>query len=285
MKNFSLILISLFFVSELFAQSEALYTTKDKAIFDKYVVYIMPYRTQSIEKVLERTAEFFLETPYVAHTLEIASDETFVINLRELDCVTFVENVIALTETAISQDVSFDKFLLELRKLRYRNGDISDYASRLHYTSDWVHENEKRGMVKNISHVLGGSKEVDKIDFMSTHRSTYNQLKSDDKMWQKIVQMEDSVNSRGGFWYLPKKDILMKSREIPHMAMIAFVTSIEGLDTTHVGFIYKKSEKLTFIHASSAEKKVVIDKKTLYDYCMEQKSCKGIMVVATNLSI
>lgn len=279
MKHFSLSLIFLLSLCDLFAQSETLFTREDKVIFDKYAVYIAPYRTQSMEKSLEKTAEFFVGTPYVAHTLEMTSDEAFVINLRELDCVTFVENVIALAETATSQELSFDKFLSELRKLRYRDGNIGDYISRLHYTSDWVYENEKRGAVKNISERLGGVKETKKIDFMSTHRNAYKQLKNDDEMWRKIIQREDSLNNRGGFYYLPNHTIALKSKEIPHMAMIAFVTSIKGLDTSHVGFSFRKDGKLTFIHASSAAKKVMIDKKTVYDYCMAQKTCTGIMVV------
>ena len=63
------------------------------------------------------------------------------------------------------------------------------------------------------------------------------------------------------------------------MAMIAFTTSIKGLDTTHTGFAYKKDGKLTFIHASSAKNNVVIDEKTLSDYCKKQKSCTGITVM------
>ena len=40
--------------------------------------------------------KFFLGTPYVAGTLETKGAEHLVVNLREYDCVTFVENVVAL---------------------------------------------------------------------------------------------------------------------------------------------------------------------------------------------
>ena len=272
-----------FFVAALsFAQDATLYTKEDKAIFDKYASYIEPFRDQPMDVVMEKTAEFFLETPYVAHTLEMTARETFVINLREMDCVTFVENVLALSLTAKSDELSFDKFMDELRKMRYRNGNIDDYASRLHYTSDWIYENEKRGLVKNISQCLGGVKETKRINFMSVHRDAYRQLKTDDAMWWKIKAMEDAINKRGGFYYLPKQEIAKAAPMIPHMSLIAFTTSIEGLDASHVAFAYRLGDKLTFIHASSLAGKVVIDEETLEDYCASQESCTGIMVVKIN---
>lgn len=272
-----------FFVTVLsFAQQGTLYTKDDKAIFDKYASYIEPFCDQPMEKVMEKTAEFFLGTPYVAHTLEMTPGETFVINLREMDCVTFMENVIALSLTAKSGELSFDKFMDELRKMRYRNGNIDDYASRLHYTTDWFYENEKRGLVKNISACLGGVKETRKINFMSAHRDAYRQLETDDAMWWKIKTMEDTINKRGGFYYLPKKEIAKVVPQIPHMSIIAFTTSTEGLDVSHVVFAYRQGDKLTFIHASSTAGKVVIDEKTLADYCNSQESCTGIMVVKVN---
>ena len=265
-----------------FAQHGTLYTKEDKAIFDKYTSYIEPFRDQPMDKVMEKTAEFFLGTPYVAHTLEMTPGETFVINLREMDCITFMENVIALSLTAKSGELSFDKFMDELRKMRYRNGNIDDYASRLHYTTDWFYENEKRGLVKNISQCLGGVKETKKINFMSAHRDAYRQLKTDDAMWWKIKTMEDTINKRGGFYYLPKQEIAKAAPMIPHMSVIAFTTSIAGLDVSHVVFAYRKEDKLTFIHASSTEEKVVIDDKTLEDYCDSQESCTGIIVIKIN---
>lgn len=261
-----------------FARNKAVYTPEDKVIFEKYVKHIQKYSAQPMETVLEKTAEFFLGTPYVAHTLEVSDKEQLVVNLREFDCVTYIETVIALARTAKSENISFCSFTDELQKIRYRKNAIENYASRLHYTSDWVWQNEQNGVLKNISKELGGVKETKKIQFMSSHRASYNQLKNNDKMLEQIKRTEYDVNNRKGFYYLPKNKISSQTANIPHMAMIGFTTSIDGLDTTHTGFTYKKNGKLTFIHASSAEKKVVIDKKTLSDYCAAQKSCTGIII-------
>ena len=284
MKRVGLILLLfLATVSVIFAKQKPIYTQDDIVVFDKYVQYIEPYRNKPMEDMLQATAEFFLESPYVANTLE-AADETLIVNLREFDCTTFVENVIALSLAARGDELSFDAFVDELRKIRYRNGIIDDYSSRLHYTCDWVFENQRREIVENISRQLGGTKDVRKIHFMTSHREAYRQLASDEQMLQKMSLREKIINDRGGFYYLPKDRILSQSDNIPNMAMIAFVTSIDGLDVSHVAFAYRQNGKLTFIHASSVAKKVIIQPATLSEYCASQKLCKGVMVMKINNS-
>lgn len=260
------------------AQPKALFTPEDRQLFNQYISYIEPYKELPVDSVLEKTATFFLGKPYVGHTLEVTEEETLVVNLRAFDCTTFVETVIALTNTARQEKPAFDLYLTELQKIRYRKRVIDGYASRLHYTSDWVFENERKGLVENISRALGGVKEAKQIQFMSSHRDAYKQLKSDDKTLNEIISMENEINGRGGFYYLPKTKIASNASRIPHMAMIGFTTSIKGLDVTHMGFSFKQGGRLTFIHASSAKNKVVIDQKTVSDYCALQNTCSGILV-------
>ena len=114
---------------------------------------------------------------------------------------------------------------------------------------------------------------------MSTHRESYKQLKNNDDLWKEIKEIERNINERGGFYFLPKEQIASVATSIPHMAMIGFTTSIKGLDTTHTGFAFQQDGRLTFIHASSLKDQVVIDDKTLHDYCAGQSSCNGIIVV------
>lgn len=251
---------------------------KDTLLFNEYAEYIAPFQKEPFDVILEETAQFFLETPYVGHTLDRDDKEMLVVNMRELDCVTFVENVLALSFVAHNNSLSFDSFQEKLTEIRYRNNEVQGYASRIHYTSDWVFENARKGLLKNISKDLSGVKETKPIGFMSTHRSAYKQLIDDDQMLNEIIQTEKAINNRGGFYYVPKELIAAKADDVPHMSVVGFVTSIDGLDTTHVGFAYHDNGRLTFIHASTGKMEVVIDTKTLSDYCLSQKKCKGIIV-------
>lgn len=277
---FSMIIVAVAFSSVVSADTppKAVYSPEDRQIFDRYIVYIGPWRSVSTDSLLEKTALFFLDTPYVPHTLETTGEERLIVNLREFDCTTFVESVIALARTVRSDNPGFDTFLHELQYIRYRGGNLQGYASRLHYTSDWLYDNEKKGLLRNISGRLGGIREEKTIDFMTTHRDAYKQLKSDDGLLKEMELLENRINERGGFYYLPKGSITGKTAVIPHMAMVAFTTALKGLDVTHMGFAFQQGGRVTFIHASSTQKKVVIDQKSLNDYCAGQSSCTGIIV-------
>ncbi len=264
------------------ALPKAVYTPEDRQIFDRYIAYIGPWQSAHTDSLLEKTALFFLDTPYVSHTLEMPGEEKLVVNLREFDCTTFVESVIALVRTARSDNPDFDTFLNELECIRYRDGNLQGYASRLHYTSDWLYDNGRKGLLKNSSAGLGGIREEKTIDFMTTHRDAYRQLKDDDMLLRQMQVIENKINERNGFYYLPKRSIADKTSIIPHMAVVAFTTSIAGLDVTHMGFTFRKGDRLTFVHASSTRKKVVVDQKNLNDYCAGQSSCTGIIVAVIN---
>ncbi len=265
---------------------DVIYTSEDKQVFKSYLSYIGPYvgsssgvhEGASLKLLLEKTALFFQATPYVAHTLEVTDDERLVVNLRELDCVTFLETVIALTNTVRSGKHDFDAFTRQLERVRYRNGNRDGYSSRLHYISDWLYDHEQNGLLQNISCELGGTREGKKIYFMTSHRDAYRQLKNNDTLLEEMRVVEESMGVRGGFCYLPKDKVQAVAANIPHMAILAFTTRVEGLDTSHVGFTFWRDDSLTFIHASSSRGEVVVDQKSLADYCAAQPSCTGIIV-------
>ena len=261
------------------AEIKAVYTAEDQKIFYSYLSYISDVETSNPKELLEKSALFFLDKPYVANTLENEGEETLVVNLREFDCTTFVETVIALTQTIISNNPSFDNFLNKLQLLRYREGMINGYSSRLHYMTDWFYDNEKNGVLKNISGELGGVTEVKKINFMSQHRNAYKHLKLNDENLNEIIGFENRINGRNGFMYLPKENIPITAPLIPHMSIIAFTTNINGLDVTHTGFAFKDDGELTFIHASTLTDKVVIDEKSIHNYVNSRKSNDGIRIV------
>ena len=78
-------------------------------------------------------AEKLIGKPYVAHTLEINEREKLVVNTRQLDCTTLVENVVALTCAFKRGNGSFKDYKYYLNIIRYRNGRNTGYVYRLHY--------------------------------------------------------------------------------------------------------------------------------------------------------
>jgi hypothetical protein len=222
---------------------------------------------------------FFKDCPYVAHTLE-KEPEQLVVNLRELDCTTFVETVLALSRTIKRySNPAFENFCRELQKIRYRNGEIRDYTSRLHYFSDWIYENGQRGFVKDITESMGGEPYMVSVSFMSSHPESYRQLKGHPKFVNTIAKQEKEISRRKNYSIIPKEKIKSCEKGIKEGDIVCFVTDKEGLDISHIGFLFFQNRTLTFIHASSQYKKAVVGKKSLIDYVSDIKSNKGIMIV------
>ncbi|MDR2149021.1 MAG: DUF1460 domain-containing protein [Tannerella sp.] len=255
------------------------FTDEDKRIFTEYIQQFKAYNTENLNNIIIRTALFFKDRPYVAHTLE-KDPETLVVNLREFDCTTLVESVLALSRTLkYYPDPVFENFCGELQKIRYRNAEIQDYTSRLHYTSDWVFENERKGLVKDVTRQIGGEPYPVNVSFMSSHPDSYPQLEKYPDFVNAMAKKEKEISERKNYALIPKNKIKSSEKGIENGDIVCFVTDIKGLDISHVGFLYIEKGVLTFIHASSQQKKVIVNPESLIDYVSGIKSNKGIMTV------
>ncbi|GAB6013136.1 N-acetylmuramoyl-L-alanine amidase-like domain-containing protein [Viscerimonas tarda] len=263
-------------------QAQVNYTATDSLVYEQYTKEFSKYKNEPIGELIVKTALFFIDTPYVASTLETTGEEKLTVNLREFDCTTFVETCMALSKAIQSGDTSFGNYCTILQQIRYRNGVIEDYASRLHYVSDWINENEKNKLLKNKTEALGGKKINRQIDFMSTHPSSYKQLSGDTKMKDKIKKTEAELNKRGESFVIAKDMVRGASKTMQNGDIVAFSTSVNGLDFSHTGIIYTSKTQVTFIHASTNTMKVTAERKTLEEYCAGSKRCNGIVVLRLN---
>ena len=177
------------------AADKVSYTEADRVVFDRYVSEMKANKSLPTGELMVKTARFFLGTPYVAATLEM-EPERLVVNLREMDCMTLVENVVVLTRTIQSENPSFETFCKNLQALRYRNGEIHDYTDRLHYTTDWIFENQRKGIVEDVTSVAGGVSLPVNVSFMSTHPDSYKPLKENPELTARIAAKEKEINAR-----------------------------------------------------------------------------------------
>ena len=221
-------------------------------------------------------ARLFLDAPYVAGTLE-REPEGLVVNLRELDCTTFAETTLALARTMRQGgEHRYEDFLDQLRTIRYREG-APDYMARLHYMADWFYENERKGIVRDIGKELGGVPLPLALSFISTHPESYKPLRNNPALVRAMAEREQLISARPHY-YLPKEQVARLSAGIRDGDILCFVTTVKGLDVTHVGIAYWMGDTLTFIHASSAAKRVIVQEPSLGDYLARMKRCKGIIV-------
>lgn len=230
-----------------------------------------PVDTTPINIILIKKASAHLSKPYLVHTLDSSASEELTVRMDGFDCTTLVETVVA--EALDSNDIAG-----HIKMTRYRNGIISDYASRIHYFTEWIYENQKSGLVQDVTKEFDCSKPfVFKVGFMTQHRNKYAQLK-DDSIFNKIKAMEKKINAYK-WHYIPKNKLASCQAAINHGDIIAITSNVPGLDIAHLGFAYRKGSQLYLLHASTDEKKVVITKKTLLQYLMDHSKQSGIMVV------
>jgi len=234
-------------------------------------------KSSQIGNVIFEIGKSFLSTEYAAGTLDKdTKNEKLVINLTGLDCVTLVENCLTFARCVISGKTSFDDYLSELQKIRYRDGVIDGYASRLHYFCDWIYNNEDKGIVKNISESLGGISYKKTINFMSTHVKSYKQLSNNTEL-EGIKAIEEAINSRD-YYYIPTGSISKTYDNMKSGDIIATTTNIGGLDVTHTGYVCKEGGGTYFLHASSKSKQVIISSEELQEYVASDSKKTGIMV-------
>ena len=228
-------------------------------------------------RLIVTTGKLFLQTPYVGGTLENDDVERLVINLHQLDCTTFIENILALSKIANQSKTSINDFAKELEFIRYRDGKLKDYGSRLHYFTDWMFDNERKGLLVDITKTIGGEAYQKTINFMSSHINSYPALVRDSSLVDHILQSEKEINSRKHF-YIPEDKVQEIENQIKDGDLIAITTKIKGLDVSHTGIAIHINNRLHLMHASSKAKKVVISDIPLAEMIQKNRLQSGIMV-------
>ena len=219
--------------------------------------------------------------PYVGKTLEKNKQEQLVVNLRQLDCTTFVETVLALTRSLEQNKLTFDAFCYNLRMIRYSEGIVS-YPTRQHYFTYWIQENEKKGIVKDIQLPNPPFTAVQKVntDYMTTHVDLYPMMVQNKALISNIRAMETSINGMK-CRYIPKNglnDSKLLRQTIQNGDIIAIITSIKGLDTSHIDIAVWHKDGLHMIDASSIHKKVIEESTLMKTYMSKHPSQLGIRI-------
>ena len=229
-------------------------------------------------------ARQFLDVPYVAHTLEVNDNEQLVVNTRQLDCTTLVETVTALTLCAQQGKRSWNDYLTTLRMLRYRQGLMTDYTSRLHYFSDWIADKQAMKIVKEIQSPNPPFTAVQRVNvnYMSTHPTAYKALKAQPKLVPVIRQQEKQLTGTKAR-YIPKSALHRSTKVLRQTVhdgdIIAITCNKKGLEIAHLGFAVWQKDGLHLLNASQLHHKVVTEPMTLRQYLQKHKTHTGIRII------
>lgn len=274
--TFILVLFAFFSVSYTKAQ-QITCSPKDQQAFEDKIIAIDGLLESDFGTTVVTVGKTFMGIPYVAKTLEIGETETLVVNLQGLDCTTFVENVMTFSLMLQNEQTGFSDFTKTLETIRYKDGKLDGYGSRLHYFTEWIRNNEQKGLITDITGDIGGVSIEKDIDFMGKHRDLYPFL-SDDENFEKILTTEKALATEA-FCYLPQDQIEANEHLIKTGDIIALATSINGLDVTHTGIATREANgRIHLLHASTGSMQVEITKKPLAEYVQGVKKNIGILV-------
>ncbi|HZW38351.1 MAG TPA: N-acetylmuramoyl-L-alanine amidase-like domain-containing protein [Ignavibacteriaceae bacterium] len=277
MKKLFLLLL-LFVTIEIIPQ---VYSDEDKKICnEKFTLAIdKNLKNKPINEVISTIGKSFLGLEYKAFALEQPGEEKLVINLSGLDCTTYLENVLTLSRCVKKDKTSFDDYMNELTYIRYRDGKLDKYPSRLHYFSDWIFNNTSKGLVKNVTKEIGGEEIKFNVGFMSNNPDKYLHLEENPEFVKVIKKQEDEINSRI-YYYIPKDKVEGIENKIQDGDLIAITTNAKGLDIGHVGYAVKMDDgRIHFMHSPQVESKIQISPDPLPVYLSKIKKHTGIIVL------
>jgi len=261
--------------------SAQIFEPEDLEICNKKLEFAVQEGMQNlpIGDIIAEVGKTFLGLNYEAHTLEVEGDEQLVIKLTGLDCTTFLENALTFARCIKAGKTSFEDYQDNLTQIRYRGGKIDKYPSRLHYFSDWIYDNVKKGIVVDVTKEIGGEPIKFAVDIMSTHPDSYKQLKENNSFIPAISKYEDDINSRE-YFFIPKERVIQLENGINNGDLIAITTNLKGLDVGHVGIAVKMdSGRIHFMHAPLVGAKVQISKEPIGEYLEKIKKHTGIIVL------
>lgn len=264
-----------------YTQDEVKYLQKDSIVATELLKSCMN-ECKAKDNSLMYFARKLKSVPYVARTLEGGERERLVVNLRQLDCTTYVENVIALYLCIKNGETTFRDFCNYLRKIRYENGIVT-YPTRLHYFSYWIDQNTLTGIVREIVPQDSSVTEDSEYDiyYMSSNPEKYPALRKDTSLIDDIAEMEKYFDGKT-YRYIPKAKLKNPESLQPYIKdgdIIAIVTNKKGLDISHIGFAAWHKGNLHLLNASSIHKKVVEEPMSLYKYMMRHPSQTGIRII------
>lgn len=257
--------------------SDPVISSMDKAIIKNKLDKFSKERSLPIGDLVLKIGLDFLNTPYVGKTLDKSKEEKLVINLHQLDCTTFAENCLALARTTKSDKPSVDKFCSELEGIRYRGGKMDGYASRLHYFSEWIADNENRHHVQSMAAQMGGKVLPLNLYIMSKNPKEYPQLINDPTTTAQIQAIEEKISAQK-FYYIPADQFESIENLVKDGDIVTLTTSIPGVDVSHVGILLKKDGRVHLLHASSSSMKVTVSAEPFAQYLTKSKRTTGVMI-------
>jgi hypothetical protein len=130
--------------------------------------------------------------------------------------------------------------------------------------------------VRDVTADLGGERDDEPVDFMTTHTDAYRQL-ADPANVARVRQAEEALSAQGRA-YVPQDRIAAVAGDIQDGDIIAATSTVPGLDVAHTGLALWVDGTLRLMHAPLVGDSVQISEITLADRIQGISGQDGIIV-------
>ena len=290
MRKAFLIFMSILFAADFATASVTLPMSrvfKDSGQFDRLVQQARANNWKSLP-IGERTAavgQGLVGTRYKSYTLEIDNRvESPSVNFVGMDCWTFFEIALGFARMLDEPETNWmpERLLHYIEIDRYRDGECTgEYLSRLHYLEDWLADNNRRGLVRDLTPDLGGVSVPHSAREMTQGWRHYRYLAKNKSLLGPLARMEARVSERP-LYQIPKNRVASIESRLKTGDIIGIISHDRGglFSTSHVGLALRTSDGvLHFMHASAPHNfaHVVVDMR-LSSYLARYRSDTGILV-------
>ena len=290
MRKTFLILISILCVVNLAMASVTLPMSrvfKESGQFNRLVQQARTNNWKSLP-IGERTAvvgQALVGTRYKSFTLEIDNRiESPSVNFNGMDCWTFFEIALGFARMLEEPEANWtpERLLHYIEIDRYRDGECTgEYLSRLHYLEDWLADNNRRGLVEDLTSQLGGVSVPHSAREMTQGWRHYRYLAKNRSLLGPLARMEARVSARP-LYQIPKSRVASIESRLRTGDVIGIISHDRGglYSTSHVGLALRTSDGvLHFMHASAPHNyaHVVVDAR-LSSYLARYHTDTGILV-------
>ena len=258
---------------------------KGRTTFDRLVAEAARenWRVLPIGERTARVGAALVGTPYRGFTLEIDDRvEAPSANLEGVDCWTFFEISLGFARMLRVKDGAYTPAdLLRMIELdRYRHGQCTgEYLSRIHFLEELFQDNERRGLLTNITPRLPGAERMEHRDIheMTVMWKHYRYLRNNPSLLPDMARVQERVSDLT-VYHIPKSRVAAAEAYLRNGDIIAVTSRDTAGCTSHVGLAYRDGTgTLRFMHASSNYRRVVVDER-LSSYLADKRDDAGIIV-------
>lgn len=237
------------------------------------------YSSTQYELYVESMLKEFENVPYGGGSQGCPQAHTLV-NVRQMDCMTFVENfwALAFTRHLVAQmkvkpsdEDAFAMYVQNLNAIRYYEGKNIRNEDRIQYLTSGFIQLEKAGVLTAVGKETGKPL-TKKINYVSANRAKFGGFTD----WT-FIQSKEREMSEYTYHTFTKSDLDDYAKVARNGDLVGLVTTVSGLDVSHCGVITIRNGKVYMTHASSVKKHLVVA-QDLNEYLSNRTTISGIVV-------